>query len=544
MSVRGSRVWPVAGRAVRRVASQPRRVDAVRQPEAEHHRRQVDRGADAQHPGGAALAAAEDDINACRCAGPEGRCDQRGKRGPGVGRDQRDLRRQQPGRDRAPGDAEGLLQHEDPEGSGQQGDRVVVLHGPGHSPAEQPASEQRARQDEPPSLLHLVQHRADKRGEHGERRHGDQQRQRYPGAGLVDRGAEEQGARQRHRDERVAEAARRRKLDEIREPGTPGAGRAGEPVHGPARAARGGGASASGCLRGGYHRAGSPPGSRGGAGLSHSPSILLSKDCDDPVRQAGCPQSRVMDARTPADQEQSLIVSPTRTRTREPDEACAPAVDLARAAAQEMAGTGQVGSYRGVEVDADRVVTHLFDCLDPAYTGWRWAVTVARASRAKLVTVSESVVLPGPDSLLAPDWVPWRDRVRPGDVGVGDLLPAGQDDERLVPAVVLEGDDGVLDWDDSADWAAGQDLLAAMNLTDAVGTESVGTESVGTEPAAAAGIRSASADPASADPASADPASPDPASPEQASPEQASPEQASPESASVERAGAVAADAA
>jgi hypothetical protein len=166
----------------------------------------------------------------------------------------------------------------------------------------------------------------------------------------------------------------------------------------------------------------------------------------------------------PLDKEQSLTVSPTRTRTREPDEACAQAVDLARAAAQEMAEAGQVGPHRGIEVDGDRVVTHLFDCQDPAYTGWRWAITVARASRAKLVTVSEGVLLPGPDSLLAPDWVPWRDRVRPGDVGVGDLLPVGQDDERLVPAAVLEGDDGVLDWDDSADWEGGQDLLAAMNL--------------------------------------------------------------------------------
>lgn len=195
-----------------------------------------------------------------------------------------------------------------------------------------------------------------------------------------------------------------------------------------------------------------------------------------------------MDARTPSDKEQSLTVSPTRTRTREPDEACAQAVDLARATAQEMAGTGEVGPHRGVEVDGDRVVTHLFDCLDPAYTGWRWAVTVARASRAKLVTFSESALLPGPGSLLAPDWVPWRDRVRPGDVGVGDLLPAGQDDERLVPAAVLEGDDGVLDWDDSADWAAGQDLLAAMNLTNAGGAEPVGAE-----PAAAVGTGSAGA---------------------------------------------------
>jgi hypothetical protein len=169
----------------------------------------------------------------------------------------------------------------------------------------------------------------------------------------------------------------------------------------------------------------------------------------------------------PPDKEQSLNVSPTRTRTREPDEACAQAVDLARAAAQDLAETSPVGPHRGLEVDGERVVTHLFDCEDPAYVGWRWAITVARASRAKVVTVSEGVLLPGPDSLLAPDWVPWRDRVRPGDVGVGDLLPTGQDDERLVPAAVLEGDDGVLDWDDSADWPGGQDLLAAINQAEA-----------------------------------------------------------------------------
>jgi hypothetical protein len=148
-------------------------------------------------------------------------------------------------------------------------------------------------------------------------------------------------------------------------------------------------------------------------------------------------------------------VSTVSARTsREIDEACADAVDLARSAANELAGPGQVGQHLGVQADGDRVVTHMFACLDPAYTGWRWAVTVARASRAKTVTVSETLLLPGPDSLLAPDWVPWRDRVRPGDVGIGDLLPASNDDERLVPTAVLEGDEGVLDWDDAAPWDA------------------------------------------------------------------------------------------
>jgi len=141
-------------------------------------------------------------------------------------------------------------------------------------------------------------------------------------------------------------------------------------------------------------------------------------------------------------------VSTLRARARELDEAAAGAVDLARSAAEKLAGPGQVGEHLAVDADGDRTVTHLFECLDPAYAGWRWAVTVTRASRAKSVTVSESLLLPGPDSLLAPEWVPWRDRVRPGDVGVGDLLPAPADDERLVPTALLEGDEGVLDWDD------------------------------------------------------------------------------------------------
>jgi hypothetical protein len=140
-----------------------------------------------------------------------------------------------------------------------------------------------------------------------------------------------------------------------------------------------------------------------------------------------------------------LNVSPVRTRTREPDEVCAQAVDVARAAAEEMAGAGAVGEHLGVQADEERVVTHFFRCLDPAYQGWQWAVTLARASRSRNVTVSESLLVPGQDAILAPPWVPWRERVRPGDLGAGDILPAPADDERLVPAATLDGDAGVED---------------------------------------------------------------------------------------------------
>ena len=80
-------------------------------------------------------------------------------------------------------------------------------------------------------------------------------------------------------------------------------------------------------------------------------------------------------------------MSPTRVRAAVLDELCAQAVDLARAAAEEMAGADGVGEHVGMQADDERVVTHLFACQDRAYVGWRWAVTVSRASRAKVVTV-------------------------------------------------------------------------------------------------------------------------------------------------------------
>lgn len=130
----------------------------------------------------------------------------------------------------------------------------------------------------------------------------------------------------------------------------------------------------------------------------------------------------------------------TRSR-RTPDRLCADAVELAREAAQEVAAPGKVGDWIEAVADGDRVVTHLFECHEPGYRGWRWAATVARASRAKVVTLDETVLLPGPDALLAPEWVPWSERLRPGDLGPGDLLPTEAEDLRLEPG--FSGEDEV-----------------------------------------------------------------------------------------------------
>lgn len=115
------------------------------------------------------------------------------------------------------------------------------------------------------------------------------------------------------------------------------------------------------------------------------------------------------------------------------DAACAEAVELAHAAAVRRAGVLEVGEHQGVEAEGTRVATHLFACVHPGYPGWQWAVTVVRASRARVVTVSEVTLIPGEGALLAPAWVPWSDRVSAGDITPGVLAPTRADDYRLEP---------------------------------------------------------------------------------------------------------------
>jgi hypothetical protein len=128
-------------------------------------------------------------------------------------------------------------------------------------------------------------------------------------------------------------------------------------------------------------------------------------------------------------------------RSRTPDRLCAEAVEVALAMTEEAAGPQSVGEHLGVVAEGDRVVTHYFACKESAYRGWRWATTLTRAPRAKNITVDETVLLPGQDSVLAPEWVPWSERLRPGDMGPGDLLPTEADDLRLEPGWTGEDDE-------------------------------------------------------------------------------------------------------
>ncbi|TFD19583.1 DUF3027 domain-containing protein [Cryobacterium sp. TMS1-13-1] len=87
------------------------------------------------------------------------------------------------------------------------------------------------------------------------------------------------------------------------------------------------------------------------------------------------------------------------------------AVDLARAALLEITDEDTIGEVIGHLDEGELVISLLFDCLMTGYPGWRWTVSLARVDENAAPTVLETELTPGDDSLLAPEWVPWSDRL-------------------------------------------------------------------------------------------------------------------------------------
>jgi hypothetical protein len=183
--------------------------------------------------------------------------------------------------------------------------------------------------------------------------------------------------------------------------------------------------------------------------------------------------------------------SPVPARSDSAADVLAGAVEQARAAAVETAGDAAlVGDHLGATPEPmtpatdgvapealGEVLTHTFASRLPGYVGWHWAVTVARAPGEDAVTVDEVVLLPGDSALLAPAWVPWHERLRPGDLSVGDVLPSTEDDPRLAPSYLV-ADDSAEDPEGrvvAEELALGRErVMSAEGRSEAVGRWSAG----------------------------------------------------------------------
>jgi hypothetical protein len=86
-------------------------------------------------------------------------------------------------------------------------------------------------------------------------------------------------------------------------------------------------------------------------------------------------------------------------------------IDIARKAAEGVAPRDTVGAFLEVVAEGKGVNSYLFETKQKGYPGWRWSVTLFQANKKSPITISEVVLLPGDAALLAPNWVPWSERL-------------------------------------------------------------------------------------------------------------------------------------
>ena len=123
--------------------------------------------------------------------------------------------------------------------------------------------------------------------------------------------------------------------------------------------------------------------------------------------------------------------SKRRNRTIDPILLSEEAVHIAREALEEL-GDDEVGKHLGVTATAGGTAVHRFVSEVPGYSGWEWIAVLASVPGSGEITVNEVSLQAGRDAKLAPEWVPYEDRVQPGDLGPGDVLPPRLDDNRLI----------------------------------------------------------------------------------------------------------------
>ena len=172
--------------------------------------------------------------------------------------------------------------------------------------------------------------------------------------------------------------------------------------------------------------------------MTESPASMEPAALSHPEAEPGPAESVPADS-VPAESVAPAAAPVARRRAvrkpSKPDAVLAAAVETARKGVLEIAGDAEVGEHLGAFPEAERLVTHRFAAQVPGYVGWHWFATLARVPRGKDATVSEVGLLPSEDALLAPDWVPWSERVRPEDTAAEEAAETADADTAQAPDV-------------------------------------------------------------------------------------------------------------
>ncbi|HWR86038.1 MAG TPA: DUF3027 domain-containing protein [Rhodoglobus sp.] len=130
---------------------------------------------------------------------------------------------------------------------------------------------------------------------------------------------------------------------------------------------------------------------------------------------------------------------------------------LARTALLDITPEAAIGGLVATRDEGEGVISLQFESLLSGYPGWRWTVSVAQIDDAD-PTIVETELTPGEGALLAPDWVPWSERL-------AEYKAAQEAAEAAAAADDAEGavDDEESD-DDLDDDLLGSDVLHGGDL--------------------------------------------------------------------------------
>ena len=167
------------------------------------------------------------------------------------------------------------------------------------------------------------------------------------------------------------------------------------------------------------------------------PAAAAAADDATPV---DAPSSESPEADAATDNDAAEVAEVDDDEVFEADEVLIGATDQARAALELITPADTIGEQLGYIVEGEHVLSLLFECLMSGYPGWHWTVSVSRVDTDSEPQVLETELMPGDDALLAPEWVPWSDRLADSKVA-----------EELAAAGLVGSDDDDDDSDDDED---------------------------------------------------------------------------------------------
>lgn len=85
--------------------------------------------------------------------------------------------------------------------------------------------------------------------------------------------------------------------------------------------------------------------------------------------------------------------------------------ELGLAVLDSDAPKGSFGALISETAPTKGVIELRFESLMRGYAGWQWLVTLTQPDKRKPATVSELHLVAGENALLAPQWVPWSERL-------------------------------------------------------------------------------------------------------------------------------------